>query len=200
MPKSPFTTSRNIYIFKNIQTSQTIISPTAVLDNSRSLSQLPRPNRRLAPPALRKDHWIPLLKARFPTPDITRGVYSRLLEYRTWRTSERTDFTIPSTAQFKALRKSARARLFQDQVGVSIADLAAVAEGVDGPVEVSWLEEGDKGWAERWSGNVVHRQDLQVLRGFRLVETYLSNPPVPNPSISADSVKEEHDKGKEVVV
>lgn len=159
--------SRDVWLYRNIQTSQVVISPSRTLLNSRSMAQLP-PNRRLHPTALRKDHWIPLLKASFSSSEVMKQVYARLLEYRQWRAQE----PVPNAR--RTMTTKARRRLEIDQVATSVADLAAscttFAGLKTGRVTISWMNEEEKVYAKKWPSNISHVSGLDVLRGFQVVE------------------------------
>lgn len=164
MVKSVFNTSCDIWLFRNIQTSQVVVSPSKVMLNRRSMAQLP-PNRRLHPTALRKDHWVPLLKASFSNPAVMGRIYSRLLEYRQWRTEA------PTPEDQLAMRIKARRRLQIDQVATSIADLSASCEVFEkSPITITWLNEIDKGYAKEWPTTVTHQAGIDVKRGWEVVE------------------------------
>jgi len=164
---SPFNTSKTVWLFRNIITKQVVLSPCRVLSNHRSLAQLP-PNRRLHPEALRKDHWVPLLKATFADNKTMNQIYARMMAYRQWRAQE------PVPLDRRAMRVKARRRLEIDQVATSIADLSASCEAFakkDGAaVTIDWLNEEEKVYAEQWPANVRHGSGLDVIRGWSLVE------------------------------
>lgn len=167
MVKSPFTSSCDVWLFRNIQTSQVIISPTRILLNSRSMAQLP-PNRRLHPTALRKDHWTPLLKATFSSSQVMRQVYTRLLEYRQLRAQQ------PVPIDRRTMTTKARRQLEIDQVATSVADLSAscatFAGKGPGRVTISWMNQEEKVYAKEWPANVQHVTGLDVLRGWQVIE------------------------------
>ena len=164
MSRSPFVRSPDVWLFRNIITNQIILSPEKVLSNRRSMAQLP-PNRRLHPTALRKDHWVPLLKASFSSPEIKRQVYSRLQDYQKWRSEQ------PVPTEQLAMRTKARQRLQIDQVATSIADLAQSCHTfASDAVKISWLNQDDKNYASSWPENVSHHGDLSLIRGWSVVE------------------------------
>lgn len=160
MGGSIFTKSCDVWLYRNIITAQVVVSPARTLLNSRSMAQLP-PNRRLHPTALRKDHWVPLLRATFSSPAVMQQVYSRLLEYRRWRAEQ------PVPIERRSLTTKARRRLEINQVATSIADLAASCETFAkqdaGTVRITWSNENEKVYATSWPVNVTHAQGASSL-------------------------------------
>lgn len=129
------------------------------------MAQLP-PNRRLHPTALRKDHWVPLLKAEFKDSSTMRQIYTRLLEYRKWRSEE------PVLIERRKMTTKARRSVEINQVATSVADLSASCAtfAKNGPVSIRWLNPEEQVYAKRWPANVKHGAGLSVERGYIIVE------------------------------
>ena len=130
-----------------------------------ALKQFPSPQRRMFPLALRKDHWVPLVHAVFPTHLIANHIYKRLLDYRAWR------LTSPPSPSVLTLTKKRRNQLALNQVPTAIADLAHVTRGIEGKTIMNWAHLEERGWAREWSANIWHsRQGFQLKNGYRLEE------------------------------
>ncbi|CCG85188.1 Uncharacterized protein C18H10.17c [Taphrina deformans PYCC 5710] len=128
------------------------------------MKQLP-PNRRLHPTALRKDHWVPLAKAQFSDSATMRQVYTRLLEYRTWRSKQ------PVPIELRHMTVKARRRLEIDQVATTVADLSAsCASFANKGATIAWLNEEEKVYAKKWPANITHTSGLDVVRGWSIVQ------------------------------
>lgn len=189
---SAFSVSRNVWFFRNVITSQVILSPVRALEQKRSMDQLPA-GRRLHPTKLRQDHWLPFAKASFASPDIMRRVYARLLQFRHWRAHD------PVPLERRGMTTKARETLEMNQVPTSVADLAACCEMYAKPTSISttattststststssstatapteeseggriatikWLNEEDKVYAEKWPEHVVHLSGLGTQPG-----------------------------------
>ncbi|ORY82534.1 hypothetical protein BCR37DRAFT_392747 [Protomyces lactucae-debilis] len=153
MVRSGFTDSKNLYLYSHIITKQVLQSPQKALTNKLTLAQLP-PNRKLHPPALRRDHWVPLCKVEFaretnePVPEKKKKiravpesrtmnqVYNRLLDYRRWRANERVPSVLASEgtvesnqkARFVNVPRKRRLREENEHIATSVADLAAAID------------------------------------------------------------------------
>ena len=115
------------------------------------------------PVSLRKDYWVPLVHAVFPTHLIANHVYKRLLDYRAWR------LTAPPSSTELVLSKKRRNQLALNQVPTSIADLAHVTKDVEGKMILNWNRPEERDWAREWSENIWHcPKGFQLKRGYRL--------------------------------
>jgi Transcriptional regulation of mitochondrial recombination len=129
------------------------------------LKQFPSPQRRMFPMSLRKDHWIPLVHAIFPTHLIANHIYKRLLDYRAWRLT-----SPPSPSQLLLTRKR-RNQLALNQVPTSIADLAHVTNDIPGRMIMNWDRFEEHGWAKEWNENIWHcNKGFSLKRGYKLTE------------------------------
>ena len=173
--KLPFQ-SNSVWLFRNIHTNQVIFSLQRVLDvrflfwqsnvqNKSAVQQFPSPQRRMFPQALRKDHWIPLVHAIFPTHLIANHIYKRLLDYRAWR------LTSPPALNLLSFTKKKRKEPSLDQVPTAIADLAHVTKNVEGKMILNWDRMVEKEWARQWSNNIWHcGQGFNLKRGYKIAE------------------------------
>jgi hypothetical protein len=117
------------------------------------------------PAALRKDHWVPLVHAIFPTHLIANHIYKRLLDHRAWR------LTAPTSPTQFSLTKKRRNQLALNQVPTAIADLAHVTRNLEGKMIMNWNRVEERDWAREWSENIWHcPQGFALKRGFRLEE------------------------------
>jgi len=125
--------------------------------------QFPVPQRRMFPTTLRKDHWVPLVHAIFPTHLIANHIYKRLLDHRAWR------LTSPPALSQLSKPKKERNQEALNQVPTSIADLAHVTKDIEGKMILNWDRVEEKNWAKEWSNNIWHcPQGFQLKRGYRI--------------------------------
>jgi hypothetical protein len=123
------------------------------------------------PVAIRKDHWIPLVHAIFPTHLIANHIYKRLLDHRAWR------LTAPLEPSQLLITKKRRNQLSLNQVPTSIADLAHVTQNIDGKMIMNWDKLEQRDWARKWSRNIWHCPNgFNLKRGFRLEEYKFPQP------------------------
>jgi hypothetical protein len=115
------------------------------------------------PHSIRKDYWIPLVHAQFPTHLIANHIYKRLLDHRAWR------LTTPPSIESLTLTKKRRNQLALNQVPEAIADLAHLTKGVQGRMILNWDRREEKDWATEWSKNIWHCKDgFMLKRGYRI--------------------------------
>ncbi len=115
------------------------------------------------PTTLRKDHWIPLVHAIFPTHLVANHIYKRLLDHRAWR------LTSPPARNQLDKSKKQRNQEALNQVPTAIADLAHVTQNVDGKMILNWDRVEEKNWAKEWSENIWHcAKGFKLSRGYRL--------------------------------
>jgi hypothetical protein len=175
-PKTPFQ-SNSVWLFQNIHTKQVIFSPHRVIDvfswpsvfvnlqSKSALKQFPSPKRRMFPTSLRKDYWIPLVHAIFPTHLIANHVYKRLLDHRAWR------LTSPPAASQLILPQKKRNQLSLNQIPTAIADLAHITHDIPAKMILNWNRKEERDWAKEWSQNIWHcAQGFKLSRGYRLGE------------------------------
>lgn len=174
-------TSRSIYVFRHVVTSQTVYSTTASADSNSAMSQLPH-GRRTRPVSLRRDHWEPLLCANFANQTDMRRVLARMHDYRRWRAA------LPSTARHAApapvtedadtaptaaasvakslpRKRAQRVKEAFDMTAHSVADLSSAIAALAGPgsaVEIDWLDVERRQHAAAWPSNVTHAQRIQL--------------------------------------
>jgi hypothetical protein len=115
------------------------------------------------PFSLRKDHWVPMVHAIFPTHLIANHIYKKLLDYRAWR------LTSPPALTQLSQSKKHRNQLALNQVPTAIADLAHVTREIEGKMILNWAHVEEKNWAKEWSGNIWHcAHGFMLKRGYRL--------------------------------
>jgi len=115
------------------------------------------------PLPLRKDHWIPLVHAIFPTHLIANHMYRRLLDHRAWR------LTNPPSITQLALTKKHRNEQSKNQVPTSIADLAHITKEVPGRMIMNWDRMEERYWAKDWSSNIWHADaGFKLKKGHKL--------------------------------
>jgi hypothetical protein len=117
------------------------------------------------PASLRKDYWVPLVHAVFPTHLVANHVYKRLLDHRAWR------LTSPLAPDQLLLPQKKRNQLALDQIPTSIADLAHITRDIPGKIILNWNRAEEREWAKEWSKNIWHcTQGFNLRRGYRVDE------------------------------
>ena len=112
--------------------------------------------------SLRKDHWIPMVHAVFPTHLVANHIYKRLLDHRAWR------LTSPPSIDTLHLPRKQRNRLNLNQVPTSIADLAHVTHDLKSKIVMNWDRIEECEWAKSWNRNILHVDNGFNLRGYKL--------------------------------
>ena len=169
-------TSRDIYVFRHIITSQTILSTTPAAVSNDAIKQLPH-GRRTRPVSLRKDHWEPLLRARFESTEEMRKVLARMHDYRRWRQASPTSPSSTSSDEsggaggvLASLPRKVvqRRQAASDMTASSVADLSdAIARNLSTGVQVDWLDLERRQHASSWPENVRHAQGIQLAKTYR---------------------------------
>ncbi|OLL24378.1 hypothetical protein NEOLI_004162 [Neolecta irregularis DAH-3] len=132
---------QTLHLYRHLQTQQIIVSLRLPLPSPRPSAGTP----------LRKDHWLPLVHARFSSPDPARAVYDILALYR-------------------ARRSKSLKTLPHCSIPHTVADLADALHIVTAPVDLLWASPDDKLYARSWPKNARHLpRTLALTRGFRLV-------------------------------
>ncbi|EPX74021.1 uncharacterized protein SOCG_03236 [Schizosaccharomyces octosporus yFS286] len=163
--------SKSLYLFRHIQTNQVLFSMKQVLKPTQ-LFQLPFAKKEqstapygMRPPRIRKDHWVPILKADFENDQVVTSIMSQLLNYRRYRSIQ------PLDKELLAMPVSQRNRLLmQQQVPNTIADLADILrkkELTNGSVNIQWKDQTDSEYAD-WPESVkMDPRRITTTRGFR---------------------------------
>ncbi|RPA74156.1 hypothetical protein BJ508DRAFT_189229, partial [Ascobolus immersus RN42] len=151
---------RNIFIFNNIKTNQTLYSLHRTLNNNDALKQHFFMGPHSVPRSLRKDLWAPLLSVHLPTPQLGLKIFQHLRELKMLHLTQWSDPEILKT------NKDDRRKALMDQKANSIADLAAAleyevkrAEGEGKGLEarsvvIRWAEPYDSEFAKSWPERV----------------------------------------------
>ncbi|KAI9810295.1 MAG: hypothetical protein M1827_006345 [Pycnora praestabilis] len=117
---------RQIFVYSNLRTNQTIYSLSWMMKNNDALRQIPYLGKKTVPAALRKDLWQPLATITFPTCPQGLTAYHKLREYRKiHETAYPTDY-VKDEKTGGVMSKKKRGRKLMDQKANSIADIAAV--------------------------------------------------------------------------
>ncbi|ODQ55040.1 hypothetical protein SAICODRAFT_5655 [Saitoella complicata NRRL Y-17804] len=167
--------SKTVYLFRNIQTKQVVSSLTRQINNERALKQLPVGTKHLAPQKLqmRKDIWLPLAMATFKSCKSAQAAETLLKHYKQLRASAPLD-----PAEFKTTKK-ARKIIHMDQIGESVADLAAAIKKDPKGAVVQWGKKEFKAWVEEgaWGEKCEHlEKEILLARGHEWIpepEVYL---------------------------
>ena len=149
----PIEYGQHIYIYNNIHTNQVVYSLTRHLNvqleppplplttpsnqlhtdkyqqNHKSLAQLPFLGKKTRPAKLRKDLWLPLCLASFPSPHAGLEAYRKLREYRRLHeTAYDREIITEKYGEHRGqlLPTKQRGKVLMNQKANSIADLAAV--------------------------------------------------------------------------
>ena len=126
---TPVAFGSEIYMYSHIHTNQVLYSLTRHLSNKRSMPQLAFFGKKTQPAHLRKDLWLPVCLAKFPTASAGNEAFKRLQEYK--RLHE-TAYPIDLITEKEGRRvgqlmvQKKRAKVLMNQKGNSIADLAEV--------------------------------------------------------------------------
>ncbi|WBW74160.1 mitochondrial ribosomal protein subunit L67 [Schizosaccharomyces osmophilus] len=162
---------KSLYLFRHIQSNQVLCSMKQVLKPTQ-LFQLPFARKEqgtapygMRPARIRKDHWVPILKADFENDQVVTSVVSKLLNYRRYRSVQ------PLSKEFLAMPVSQRNRLLmQQQVPNTIADLADILRNKElsnGSVNIQWKDQTDSEYAD-WPESVkMDSKRITTTRGFR---------------------------------
>ncbi|KAH8815873.1 transcriptional regulation of mitochondrial recombination-domain-containing protein [Xylogone sp. PMI_703] len=171
---------REIFVFNNILTNQVVYSLTKAPKNNAALSQIPYNGKKTRPPALRKDHWMPLCTITFPegaaftstppptshkarklrpssTPLSTQTpvgllAFQKLREYRKLHeTAWEPTSNVAVTEDGKFLNRKVRQRKLCDQKANSVADMAAVLAEVGSLAQEKGVLGQEQPIEVRWS-------------------------------------------------
>ncbi|KAI1085753.1 transcriptional regulation of mitochondrial recombination-domain-containing protein [Whalleya microplaca] len=138
-PGFPRGHGEKIWIFHHFVAGHTAYSFQPVLRATRALRQILVSTRKLKPSKLRKDYWRPLAMIQFPTGCgvVGRSVYQRLRECKTLHQLAWGDEDIFTDT--KHLKRHQRAKIINDQMENTVADVAAVLAGT-GKGNRMWMD------------------------------------------------------------
>ncbi|KAH9884446.1 transcriptional regulation of mitochondrial recombination-domain-containing protein [Xylariomycetidae sp. FL2044] len=122
-----------IWVFNDILSGLTLYSHSSVIKASRALRQILWTPRKVKPSKFRRDRWRPMAVIQFPTGlgPVGLSAYQRLRECKTLHALAWRDDKLVHRSTGRPLDRGEREqRLVHDQKAETVADMAAVLEGL----------------------------------------------------------------------